>query len=82
MMLKIYFKCITFFVVVVFPILFLVSRRSFTLVADYLVILVKDIQEIAVSPNKNGAQLPAGQVELSQHRDNFTFSWHYSEFHG
>ena len=32
-----------FFVVVVFPILFLVSRRSFTLVADYLVILVKYI---------------------------------------
>ena len=39
MMLKIYF----FFVVVVFPILFSVSRRSFTLVADYLVILVNYI---------------------------------------
>ena len=39
-LLQIYFF---FVVVLVFPILFLVSRRSFTLVADYLVILVKYI---------------------------------------
>ena len=31
---------------------------------------------------KKRCSIPAGQVELSQHRDNFTFSWHYSEFHG
>ena len=31
---------------------------------------------------KKRCSIPAGQVELSEHRDDFTYSWHYSEFHG
>ena len=38
--------------------------------------------QIAVSPSKKWCSIPAGQVELSEHRDNFTYPWHYSEFHG
>ena len=41
----------------------------------------RDTGNRGVSQQKR-CSIPAGQVELSQHRDNFTFSWHYSEFHG
>ena len=44
-------------------------------------VCVQELKNCGVSQQKKRFSILARQVELSEHRDNFTYSWH-SELHG